>query len=97
MKAQNIENYVKAGCIIIGETPSKNVIARHLIYKGKLCDECFAFNNGTCESYQKLTEEENEKKRFAQPSMLTVRQEATKRNMSIKQVRKERSQMEINK
>lgn len=52
MKDYSISEYILAGC----KEMKGGMIAIHHVTGGRVCDTgCFAFNNGTCPAYQKLT------------------------------------------
>jgi hypothetical protein len=84
MNAYSIAQYSSAECPEI-EIPS--MIAVHGITGGRVCDTgCHLFNNGYCRAYKNLT---RNLKASIQPTE-TVRAEATRRGVSINEVRRNR-------
>lgn len=86
MRSYSIQEYEVAGC----KEMRGAMLAIHGITTGKVCDTgCYAFNEGKCLAYLRLTH-------FVTPAensitRETVRQEATRRCISISQVRRERN------
>ena len=94
MNSYDIHDYEAAGCF---HTWDNIMTAVWLAVKGKVCTTgCYSYQDGRCAAYQKLTVNE---KRVSAPTRIstqygnytdTVREEAARRQVSIKQVRRER-------
>ena len=87
MKSYTVEEYINAEC------PQMSDFIMHAVHGetgGRLCDTgCFNFNSGRCAAYQRLIRPKYtiQKKQTGE----TVRAEAARRGISIKQVRRERA------
>jgi len=88
MKKYSLEEYNESGC------PEVQDIIGISIYhstQGKICDTgCHRFNNGKCKAYLKLTISSTENKLSKTHQKETVRTEALRRHISIKEVRRQR-------
>lgn len=85
MKQFSIKEYRTAGCPEVNDTIGYLL---HRLCKGKICDTgCNRYDGGNCVAYKKLT---TEVKLREDGTIETVRQEAKRRSVSIKQIRKER-------
>ncbi len=88
MKRYTWTQYLNAGC---SEVKDKIGLGLYIITGGKICDNgCNRYKKGQCPAFIKLTSPES----TPGPVMLqyteTVREEAQRRAISIKNVRKER-------
>lgn len=83
MKSYTVAEYLDAGC---PELKIASMMLVHGITGGRVCDTgCHAFNGGGCQYYRNLISGKTPTK-YAE----TVRQEAERRGVSIKTVRRER-------
>lgn len=91
MKAYTIGQYLDAGCPFANDRKQLQVfMGVHQATGGKVCDTgCAWFVNGTCRAYKTLTHTPHvdPPKTFTE----TVRDEATRRGLSINAVRRERN------
>lgn len=86
MKSYSISEYIEAGC----EEMDGIMMAVHKATTGKVCDSgCAVFNEGTCHAYRKLILLDRLGKSPVKQQE-TVKQEATKRGISISEVRRQR-------
>lgn len=84
MKSYSIDEYIEAGC---EEMNIPAMIGVHGLSNGKVCDTgCHAFDGGNCKAYKNLIFERKAKEEPTE----TVRQEAERRSLSIKEVRRQR-------
>lgn len=89
MKSYTIKDYITAQCHHFMEAPL-TMGAVHGLTGGQICDTgCIDFNHGRCEAYRRLTDWRNDRVKPPTPPE-TVRAEARRRGVSIKQVRRER-------
>ena len=90
MNFYTIQEYVDAGCPEVGDATG---IAIYHLTGGKICDTgCNRFQGGRCGAYNRLVSRSqvatlNHRK---EEQTETVREEAARRGLSIKQVRRER-------
>ena len=88
MKSYSIEEYKLAGC---EEMEVSTMRAVHGLSNGKVCDTgCHAFNNGKCSAYRNLSGSKTIQEHLKTTMIETVREEATRRNISISEVRRQR-------
>lgn len=94
------EQFAKAGCHLVTETGiASAVVLFNSIYQatdGNPCDGCSYYENGKCEAYKSLLRNRRYAPRqspgIPQAAQETVKQEATRRGISLAQVRKERKE-----
>jgi hypothetical protein len=88
VKSYTISEYISAGC---NEMNIPSMLAVHGITNGKVCDTgCSRFNGGNCPAYKDLVKSKLVVGPPHNSQYETVRQEASRRGISISQVRKER-------
>ena len=88
MESYLVTDYKKADC---PEVNDQIGLALHGLTKGKICDSgCNRFNGGNCKSYRILISAKTATAE-SKPGE-TVRSEAERRGISIKKVRRERSE-----
>lgn len=88
MKSFALQAYKDAGCTLV---PAMGAAAVELWREtsGALCPGCAAYHDGGCQAYRKLTSGRSVlEKQYTE----TVREEAERRGVSIKQVRRERAE-----
>ena len=97
MNRYELYEYVNAGCMYVEDSKFEKAsphvgAALHGFTNGKMCDTgCPVYNNGNCAAYKKMTARyEVKTKPSPLPRIETVRNEAKRRGVSIKQVRRER-------
>ena len=86
MKSYSIHDYQLAGC----QEMHGAMVVVHMATQGKVCDTgCWAFKDGQCPAYKKLTAPLSTKimQTF---NADTVREEAERRKISISEVRRQR-------
>lgn len=88
MKSFGLQAYKDAGCTLV---PAMGDVAMALWSEsdGALCPGCAAYHNGGCQAYRKLT---SGRSVLEKQCGETVREEAERRGVSIKQVRRERTE-----
>lgn len=87
-KRFELHEYIDAGCPQLKDAIG---VVLHNSTNGKICDGCPEYNNGQCEAYKKMISRQagfTPVEKFVAGE--TVRQEAKRRGISIKQVRRER-------
>jgi len=80
-----IKEYEDAGCMQM-EVPFGTALHEHM--RGRMCDGCPKYNGSDCESLRKMRRPEN--KTLGSPAGETVREEASRRGIGIKEVRRQR-------
>ncbi len=80
-----IEEYEAAGCM---QMEVLSGIPLHALTLGRICDGCPKYNGGNCESLRKMIMPPA--KTLGAPAGETVREEAARRNIGIKEVRRQR-------
>lgn len=90
MRMYDLYEYVNAGCMQVESGKFAIGHALHNATGGKMCIGCHVYNDGKCVSYKKMSGK-YDKVKIQQPLYTeTVRDEAKRRNVSIKQIRRER-------
>jgi len=85
MEPYNIQAYLDAGCF---EMKLALMVLVHGKTGGRVCDTgCHAFDNGRCRAYMKLV---NQSKRSTIEPTETVKEEAARRGIGIREVRRQR-------
>jgi len=94
MKSYTIHEYQAAGCLQYSSLEvTATMLALHTVMGGKVCDTgCSFFDSGRCPAYKSLV---RDTKTAISVHTETVRKEATRRGVSIKQVRRERREAQM--
>lgn len=93
MKSYNAMQYIDAGCTFAAKTPIP-FLGVHGVTDGKVCDTgCAAFAGGMCPAYRKLSVPQAPKSLKTKQGE-TVREEATRRGLSISEVRRQRNKQQ---
>lgn len=93
-KIFSVDEYIEAGCMQF-----ENLwmgVGLYNLTRGEICTECPFMNN--CPAQHKLMKAEQTKQKPTAPTLTweeTVRDEAARRKISIKQVRRERNEARI--
>jgi len=89
MQKFSLDQYMEADCFQVERGPGLMVgIALYDVTQGEMCPGCPKYENGKCESYQTLLS--FLPKPEAKESGETVRQEAARLGIGIKEVRRRR-------
>lgn len=92
MKSYTVEEYKKAGC----QEMNGGMLVVHGMTDGKVCDTgCARFEEGKCVAYKKLigtSPASPSSSSYEAVPVETVKQEASRRGISISEVRRQRTQ-----
>lgn len=91
MNSYSLSEYARVGCMQIEPGPGFYLgVSLYGFTAGRMCPGCPKFSNGKGGCYRKLTSAGNQKVTTTAP-VETVRQEATRRGLSISEVRRQRA------
>ena len=85
MQAFTIEQYRDSGCFQFEKPELAHGL--HQYTHGRMCNGCPKYEGGKCESLRKML-----RPAVGQPAGETVRQEATRRGLSISEIRRQRAE-----